>query len=114
VERDNRLYGEESPDYLLHPSFILFLPSVESPLARKTNTVPPSNNTTRSPRPRKTHDRTRLPCGQHSTRGNRRKDAQAVTVKERKTDVQLNQGKTILVTNMGEGRAISINGRLQT
>jgi len=37
-----------------------------------------------------------------------------VTVKERKTDVQLNQGKTILVMNMGEGRASSINGRQQT
>jgi len=87
---------------------------LESQPARKTDTVPPSNIMTGSPRTRKTHDRTRPPCSQHSTHGNRRKDAQAVTVKKRKTDVQLNQGKTILVTNMGEGRASSINGRQQT
>jgi len=33
---------------------------------------------------------------------------QAATVKERKTDVQLTQGKTILVRNMGEGHVGNI------
>jgi len=113
VERDNQLRGEESPDELPRPSFILFRPSVESQVAGKTDRVPLSNILTRSPRPRRTHDRTRPLRGQHSIRGNRIKDAQAVTVKEKKTDEQLNQGKTILVTNMGEGRARSINGRQQ-
>jgi len=64
-------------------SFILFPPSVESQLARKTDTVPPYFIMTQSLRPRKTHDLTRPPRGQHSTRGNRRKDAQAVTVREK-------------------------------
>jgi len=64
-------------------SFILFPPSVESQLARKTDTVPPYFIMTQSLRPRKTHDRTRPPRGQHSTRGKRRKDAQAVTVREK-------------------------------
>ena len=64
-------------------SFILFPPSVESQLARKTDTVPPCFIMTQSLRVRKTHDRTRPPRGQHSTRSNRRKDAQAVTVGEK-------------------------------
>jgi len=64
-------------------SFILFLPSVESQLARKTDTVPPYFIMTQSLHPRKTHDRTRPPRGQHSIRGDRSKDAQAVTVREK-------------------------------
>jgi len=67
--------------------FILFLP-VESQLARKTDTVPPYHIMTQSSRPRKTHDRTWLPRGQHSTRGNRRKDTQARTVRKEKKDAQ--------------------------
>ena len=68
--------------------FILFLPSVESQLARKTDTVPPYHIMNQSSRPRKTHDRTRPPRSQHSTRGNRRKDTQAITVRKEKKDVQ--------------------------
>jgi len=68
--------------------FILFLPSVESQLARKTDTVPPYHIMTQSSRPRKIHDRTRPPRGQHSTRGNRRKDTQARTVRKEKKDAQ--------------------------
>jgi len=64
------------------------LPSVESQLARKTDTVPPYNIMTQSSRPRKTPDRTRPPCGQHSTRGNRRKDTQAGTVRKEKKNAQ--------------------------
>ena len=69
-------------------SFILFLPSVESQLARKTDTVPPYHIMTQSSRPRKIHDRTRPPRGQHSTRANRRKDTQARTARKDKKDAQ--------------------------
>jgi len=68
--------------------FILFLPSVETQLACKTDTVPPYHIMTQSSRPRKTHDRTWPPRGQHSTRGNRRKDTQARTVRKEKKDAQ--------------------------
>jgi len=68
--------------------FILFLPSVESQLARKTDTVPPYHIMTQSSRPRKTHDCSRPPRGQHSTRGNRTKDTQARTVRKKKKDAQ--------------------------
>jgi len=63
------------------PSLYFSHPSVESQLARKTDTDPPIM--TQSPRPRKTPDCTWLPRGQHSTCGNRRKDAEAVTVRKR-------------------------------
>jgi len=75
-------------------------PSVESQLALKTDTVPPSNIITRSPRRRKTHDRNRPPRGQYSTRGNRRKDAQVV--RNRKRMRKHNQRETTYVTMTGE------------
>jgi len=68
--------------------FILFLPSVELLLARKTDTVPPYHIMTQLSRPRKTHDRTWPPRSQYSTRGNRRKDTQARTVRKEKKDAQ--------------------------
>jgi len=75
-------------------------PSVESQLARKTDTVRPSTIITRSPPPRKTHDRAWLPCIEHSTPGNRRKDRQVVRDSERTH--KHNQRETTYVTMTGE------------
>ena len=81
-------------------------PSVESQLARKTDTVTPI--ATQSPRPRKTHDRIWPPRGQHSIRGNRRKDTQAVRNRER--TCKHNQRETTYVMMTGERTRKQHNG----
>jgi len=86
--------------------FILFLPSVESQLACKTDTVPPYHIMTQSSRPRKTPDRTRLLRGQHSTRGNRRKDTQARTVRKEKKDVQAQPKRNTCIRKEKDVQAI--------
>ena len=73
VEKNLQTSNRTPPLYFSHPS-------VESQLAHKTDTVP--SIVTQSPRPRKTQDCTRPPHSQHSTRGNRRKDVQAVPVRK--------------------------------
>ena len=63
---------------------------------------------TPSLRPRETHDRTRPPRGQHSIRGNRRTDTQAVRNRERTR--KHNQRETTYVTMTGERTRKQHNG----
>ena len=113
VERDNRLRGEESPHQLPRPSFILFLPSVESQLVRKTDTVPPYNIMTQSSHPRKHL----IALGRHAATtllaaaGIRtRKQEQ---YRKRRRMRKHNQRETTYVRRQEKGHASSINGKRQ-
>jgi hypothetical protein len=88
--------------------FILFLPFVESQLACKTDTVPPSPLMTQSLRPRKAHDRTRPPDSLHSIRSNRRKDMQAGTGRQEKKDAQAQPMRN---TYVRKEKAVQVHNR---